>query len=53
MRYWDRDFISEELGKTNIKEIQRVWVCGPPKMNEVFDRAFTDLIEEGLDLEPH
>lgn len=47
-RLWDKDFIREEIEKLDISEIQRIWVCGPPAMNELFDKAFQELIEEGI-----
>lgn len=28
--------------------LRRVWVCGPPMMNEQFDRAFDDFLEPDL-----
>lgn len=37
---WDEPFIDAELsslGKT--LPIKKIWVCGPPIMNEIFDRA--------------
>jgi hypothetical protein len=37
---WDESFIQNQLGKTNPKEIKRIWVCGPPVMAETFDRVF-------------
>lgn len=42
-RHWDRDFIVDEMQKYNMAEIQRIWVCGPPKMNETFDRVLSTL----------
>lgn len=41
------------MDKFNMGELSRIWVCGPPKMNETFDRAFTELKQEGLRIEPH
>jgi len=38
---WDEAFISQEIRKHGVKNIQRVWVCGPPVMNETFDRVFS------------
>ena len=29
------------------KELQKVWVCGPPNMSEVFDKAFVEILAEG------
>ena len=38
---WDNAFIEQELKKGNPNEIKKVFVCGPPVMNETFDRALT------------
>ena len=38
---WDENFIRQEIGKFGFKNIQKVWVCGPPVMNETFDRVFS------------
>ena len=38
---WDYDFIEEEMSK--LGNAKRVFVCGAPSMNEVFDRAFEQL----------
>ena len=38
---WDEAFIRQEIGKFGFKNIARVWVCGPPIMNETFDRVFS------------
>ena len=38
---WDQRFIRQELGKHGFKKIQKVWVCGPPVMNETFDRVLS------------
>ena len=37
---WDENFVQKELGKFSVDEINKIWVCGPPVMNETFDRAF-------------
>jgi|TARA_B110000285_G_scaffold94084_1_gene107480 NAD(P)H-flavin reductase len=39
-RRWDEKFVLEEMGKFNPKEVNRVWICGPPVMDETFERAF-------------
>ncbi len=44
---WDEAFIRQEIGKFPKKDIQRVWVCGPPVMNETFDRVFSAQSEQG------
>jgi len=38
---WDDDFIRQEIDKYGAKNLQRVWVCGPPVMSETFDRCFS------------
>ena len=38
---WDEDFIRQEIAKYGAKNLQRVWVCGPPVMSETFDRVFS------------
>lgn len=35
---WDQNFIEKEL-QEHKGEISRIWVCGPPRMNEEFDRS--------------
>ena len=37
---WSQEFVLQQLGKFNVDEIKKIWVCGPPAMNETFDRAF-------------
>ena len=37
---WDDSFIERELAR-DAHEIKKVLVCGPPVMNETFDRALT------------
>jgi len=37
---WDENFVLNEMKKYHANEVNRVWVCGPPVMNETFDRAF-------------
>lgn len=38
---WNEAFIRQEIGKFAVKDIRKVWVCGPPVMNETFDRVFS------------
>lgn len=39
---WDADFIEREMKKEgDIKDITKLMVCGPPAMNETFDRALS------------
>ena len=35
---WDHDFIQSQLEKYQTG-LKRVWVCGPPRMNEDFDKS--------------
>jgi NAD(P)H-flavin reductase len=37
---WDENFVLNEMKKFYPSEVNRVWVCGPPVMNETFERAF-------------
>jgi len=36
---WDNAFLERELSRENPNEIKKILVCGPPVMNETFDRA--------------
>ena len=47
---WDSNFIYQEISKLGAKNIAKVWVCGPPAMNETFDRA---LSSQALDPASH
>jgi hypothetical protein len=38
---WDDTFIEKELSRGDPKEIKKILVCGPPVMNETFDRALS------------
>ena len=53
LRRWNQEFVQDEMRKYNLSEIQKIWVCGPPKMNEAFDRAFSELNQDGMQLKPH
>lgn len=45
---WDGHWIKRQIQKLGgAKNIERVWVCGPPAMNETFDRAFSINDAEG------
>lgn len=44
---WDDDFISQAISKLRRENLNRVYVCGPPAMNEVFDRSLERLINRG------
>ena len=37
---WDENFVIQQMEKFSVDEIKKIWVCGPPVMNETFDRAF-------------
>lgn len=36
---WDSAFIDRQLQIHQRQSIKRIWVCGPPVMNEVFDKT--------------
>jgi len=40
---WNETWIESTLSSYNAKEVERLWVCGPPVMNETFDRAIGDM----------
>ncbi len=48
--YREKDKWSKHFARKCIKEfkgnIARIWVCGPPKMNEDFDKGFEMLSKE-------
>ena len=48
---WTPEYIESELMPYQ-GQMQKVWVCGPPVMNEMFDKALGNLSEK-LQLEPH
>jgi NAD(P)H-flavin reductase len=35
---WNKDFIKQQVDLNPL----RVWVCGPSKMNDMFDKAFEE-----------
>ena len=41
-RRWDKSYIQEELYPLKGK-MSRIWVCGPPVMNQCFDQSLEDL----------
>jgi len=45
---WNDAFLKENLMK--IRDLQHVWVCGPPLMEEVFDR-FLSVNSKAMGLE--
>jgi hypothetical protein len=39
---WDENFIRQQVSALGgAAQIQRLWVCGPPVMNETFDRVLS------------
>ena len=43
-RAWNEEFIEEKLNHYKEKgDIKKIWVCGPPVMNETFDKALLNL----------
>ena len=49
---WDQDFVLQQLKQFNVDEIEKIWVCGPPTMNETFDKAFHSLNNTATKLKP-
>ena len=41
-RRWDKTYIAEELYPLRGK-MSRIWVCGPPVMNQCFDQSLEEL----------
>lgn len=37
---WDNEYIERQLQIQTKTDLRKVWVCGPPAMNETFDRCF-------------
>jgi len=46
---WTPEYIESELIG---KPLQKVWVCGPPAVNEMFDKTLGDL-KDKLNLKAH
>jgi len=44
-RRWDKSYITEELYPFKGK-MARIWVCGPPVMNQIFDQSLEELQEK-------
>jgi Na+-transporting NADH:ubiquinone oxidoreductase subunit NqrF len=40
---WDEMWVESTLRKYEAAELKRMWVCGPPMMNELFDRTLMDM----------
>ena len=51
MPRWTPNYIEEEL-TPHAGQIQKVWVCGPPVMNEMFDKALGGLLSK-LHMDSH
>ena len=41
---WDAQFIRREISQLGCKNVQKVWVCGPPAMNETFDKVLSGYV---------
>ena len=41
---WDRDFITRNIDIWNKEGLTKAYVCGPPAMNELFDRTIESLV---------
>ena len=37
---WDEDFVERQLEVLSKVDLKKIWVCGPPVMNEVFDKTY-------------
>lgn len=42
-RRWDSNFIKEQLETYSKSGISQIWVCGPPLLEEVFDKSLSSL----------
>ena len=42
---WDESYIEKEL-TPHAGKLQKVWVCGPPILNETFDKALGKLANQ-------
>ena len=40
---WDEKWIEKTLRSYKASDVERMWVCGPPVMNETFDRTLMDM----------
>ena len=38
---WDRGFLKEQL--ESYEDIHKIWVCGPPVMNQLFDLLLAEM----------
>ena len=48
---WDEKFVNDNLSPYADK-IKKVWISGPPGMNETLDKSFDELSEK-LGVKPH
>ena len=48
---WDQKFVEDSLIMYAGK-IRKVWISGPPNMNETLDKSFENLAEK-LGIKPH
>ena len=48
---WDESFVEEEL-MPYAGKIKKVWISGPPVMNETLDKSFENIAEK-LGIDPH
>ena len=49
---WTPNYIEKELSQYEGK-LRKVWVCGPPAVNEMFDKTFNQELLTRLQLEKH
>ena len=47
---WDASFIERELSDKKGGDIQRVWVVGPPAMNQLFDQTLNNEFLSSINL---
>ena len=40
---WDAAFIKRQVEIFSKGNLKKIWVCGPPKMNEVFEKTLMDM----------
>eukprot|EP00347_Sterkiella_histriomuscorum_P024123 403332230 len=40
---WDNEYIQRQLQLQTQTDLRKIWVCGPPAMNETFDRCLDQL----------
>jgi predicted ferric reductase len=42
---WDEEYIEKQLSKIPKDQLATVYVCGPPQMNELFNRKLGSMVE--------